>query len=117
LPKLSHIYNTLARAEKSGTKTTTVEPNEELAVGLWKIYNETPIRQERAFPHYGVSLEKVKKGLHSLKNFTYIGAYLDNELVGFIQLVHGESVAIISQILSLQKHWDKAVNNAPVARQ
>jgi hypothetical protein len=46
----------------------------------------------------------------------FIGAYLEDELVGFIQLVHGENIAIISQILSLQKHWDKAVNNALLAK-
>jgi len=34
----------------------------------------------------------------------------------FIQLIHGENITIIPQILSLQKHWDKAVNNALVAK-
>lgn len=108
--------NMIRKAEKSGIRTDKVQSDESLAQGMWGIYNETPIRQERAFPHYGISLETVKKGLSSVKNATYIGAYLENELVGFIQLVHGENVAIISQILSLQKHWDKAVNNALVAR-
>ena len=28
------------------------------AEGVWRIYNESPIRQERAFPHYGISLEE-----------------------------------------------------------
>ena len=28
-----------------------------IAEGVWRIYNESPIRQERAFPHYGTSLE------------------------------------------------------------
>jgi len=39
-------------------------------------------------------------------------AYLDRELVGFIQILYGDNVAIISNILSLQQHWDKALNNA-----
>ncbi len=30
----------------------------------------------------------------------------------FIQLVHDENITIKSRILSLQKHWDKAANNA-----
>ena len=51
--------NMVRKAEKSGVKTEVVEPNEKLAEGIWKIYNETPIRQERAFPHYGVSLQTV----------------------------------------------------------
>jgi len=51
-----------------------------------------------------------------VQNATYIGAYLQDELVGFVQLVHGDKITIISQILSLQKHWDKAVNNSLVAK-
>jgi hypothetical protein len=54
--------------------------------------------------------------LLSSRNCTFIVAYFQDELVGFIQLVHGDSIAIISQILSLQKYWDKAVNNALVAK-
>ena len=108
--------NMIRKAEKSGIRTDTAEPNEKLAEGNWKIYNETPIRQERAFPHYGVSLETVKKSVPSSQNSTYIAAYFQDELAGFIQLVHGDNITIISQILSLQKHWDKAVNNALVAK-
>lgn len=108
--------NMVRKAEKSGIRTTIVEPCETLAEGIWKIYNETPIRQERSFPHFGKSLNEVKKVVLSSQNCTFIGAFLQDELVGFIQLVHGDNIAIISQILSLQKHWDKAVNNALVAK-
>ena len=87
-----------------------------MAEGIWKIYNETPIRQGREFPHYGVALENVKRSVLSSENSTFIGAYLEDELVGFIQLVHGDNIAIISQILSLQAQWDKAVNNALLAK-
>jgi len=108
--------NMVRKGEKSGIKTEIVEPNEKLAEGIWKIYNETPIRQDRAFPHYGVSLQQVKSSVLSAENCTFIGAFLQEELVGFIQLVHGDKIAIISQILSLQKHSDKAVNNALIAK-
>jgi len=108
--------NMVRKAEKLGIRTEVAEPDERLAEGIWKIYNETPIRQERGFPHYGVSLNQVMTDLHSARDCTYIGAYFQDELAGFIQLVHGENIEIISQILSLQKHWDKAVNNALVAK-
>jgi hypothetical protein len=108
--------NMVRKATKSGITTKVSVADEELAEGIWKIYNETPIRQGRAFPHYGVALQTVKRRVISSKNSTFIGAYLENELVGFIQLVHGDNIAIISQILSLQKHWDKAVNNALLAK-
>jgi hypothetical protein len=108
--------NMVRKAEKNGVATRVAEPTERLAEGIWRIYNETPIRQERGFPHYGVSLEAVTKGVFSARNSTFIVAFLQDELIGFVQLVHGDNIAIISQILSLQKHWDTAVNNALVAK-
>lgn len=108
--------NLVRKAEKSGIKTEIVEPNEKLAEGMWKVFNETPIRQGRAFPHYGVPLQNVKCGVLSAQNCTFIGAFVQGELAGFIQLVRGDKIAIISQILSLQRHSDKAVNNALIAK-
>jgi hypothetical protein len=108
--------NMIRKAEKNGVRTEVVKPNQKLAEDIWKIYNETPIRQERGFPHYGIDLQIVTKIVFSQQDCTYIGAYLQDELAGFIQLVHGDKIVIISQILSLQKYLDKAVNNALVAK-
>jgi len=108
--------NMVRKAEKSGIKTEVVEPSERLAEGIWKIYNETPIRQERAFPHYRVPMQTVTRSVLSAQNCTFIGAFFQDELAGFMQLVHGDKIAIISQILSLQKYFDIAVNNALVAK-
>ena len=107
--------NMIRKAEKSGVKTEVVQPGEKLAEGIWRIYNETPIRQERPFPHYGQSLQIVK-GLTTQVRDTFIAACLKDEIVGFVQLVHGDNVARIAQILSLQKYSDKAVNNALIAK-
>ena len=108
--------NMVRKAEKSGVKLDVVEPSESLAEGIWKIYNETPIRQGRAFSHYGQALDNVKGIVLASKKDTFIGAYFNNELIGFIQLIYGDNVVIIGQILSLQKCWDKAVNNCLVAK-
>jgi hypothetical protein len=108
--------NMVRRAEKSGINVTVVQPSEKFAEGVWKIYNETPIRQERAFPHYGESLETVAGNMFAAQNSTFIGAFLQDELVGFIQIIYGDNIAVISQILSMQKHWDKAVNNVLLAK-
>jgi hypothetical protein len=108
--------NMVRRAEKSEIKVTVAQPSEKFAEGIWKIYNETPIRQERAFPHYGESLQTVAGNMFAAQNSTFIGAFLQDELVGFIQISYGDNIAIISNILSLQAHWDKAVNNALLAK-
>jgi hypothetical protein len=106
----------IRKGEKSGIRTNIAEPNENLTEGIWKIYNETPIRQEGGFPHYGISLQQVMREIHARQNCTYIWAYFQDELVGFIQLVNGDNISIISQILSMQRHLDKAINNALVAK-
>ena len=51
--------NMVRKAEKDGVKVSVVPQSDKLAEGIFKIYNETPIRQGRAFPHYGESLELV----------------------------------------------------------
>ena len=81
-----------------------------------ELFNGTPIRQGRAFLHYGVTLLEVKTRLFSAPNCAFIGAYLKDELVGFVRLIHADELTIISQILSLEKHWNKAVNNALIAK-
>jgi len=109
--------NMVRKAENSGVKVTVVQPNATLAEGIWKIYNETPIRQGPAFSHYGQSLESVTWNMHRFEqNSTFLGAFLQEELVGFIQILYGDRIAIISQILSMQKYWDKALNNALLAK-
>lgn len=108
--------NMARKAEKSGIKVSVIGPTEKLAQGIWKIYNETSIRQERAFPHYGESLELITANMYAAKNNTFVGAYLEDDLVGFLQILHGVNIAIISNILALQKHWDKGVNNALIAK-
>jgi hypothetical protein len=108
--------NMVRKAEKNGVTTRVSTAEEELADGIWRVYNETPVRQGRAFPHYGAALQTVKRRLSASKNSTFIVAYIEDKLVGFIQLVHGDNIAVISQILSLQAQWDKAVNNALLAK-
>jgi hypothetical protein len=104
------------KAEKGGVTVEVVEPSDKLAEGICRIYNETPIRQGRAFSHYGQTLENVKDMVFNTKNCTFIGAFVEDELTGFIQVVYGNKMVIISQILSLQKHWDKAVNNVMLSK-
>jgi hypothetical protein len=104
------------KAEKSGVKVGVVEPSDKLAEGISKIYNETPIRQGRAFSHYRLVLDEVKNIVYNTKNSVFLAATLENELVGFIQLFFEKNIVVILQILSLQEHWDKAVNNALLAK-
>lgn len=110
--------NKAKQAEKKGIAIRVVPFSEELVRGIWEIYNETPIRQGRRFPHFGKSLETVyKEEATYLDLSTFVGAYLDEKLVGFIKIVRDETgtQAGLMNIVSLISQRDKAPTNALVA--
>lgn len=108
--------NMIHKAQENGIKTQIVQPSGELVKGISKFFNDTPIRQSRAFSHHRWTLERVHDIIFNNDGSTIIGAYLQGELIGFIRLSKGDRLTIITQTLSLQQHWDKAVTNALVAK-
>jgi len=108
--------NMIRKAQKNGVVTNELTPDETFIEAVFKIYNETPVRQGRAYPHYGITLDAVKKDVDAAHDDVFVSATLNGEIIGFIQLNHYGEVAVVSQILSLQSHWDKAVNNVLIAK-
>jgi hypothetical protein len=107
--------NMIRKAEKTGVITRIATPDEDLARGMWAIYNETPIRQNRAFKHYGRTLESVQTQIVGSPD-VFVGAYFHEKLVGFAQLSVNKKTVVITQILSLVSYRDKAVNNVVIAK-
>lgn len=106
------------KAAKYGVSLRQVPCDEELVRGIWKIYNETPIRQGRPFPHYGKDLETVWRESQTYPDCSiFVGAYLGEELIGFIKLVGDEAGTQLSfmSILSLMSQRDKTPTNALLA--
>jgi hypothetical protein len=111
--------NRTKQAEKKGVVIREVEFDEKLARGIWEIYNECPVRQGRQFRHYGKDLDRVyREAATYLDCSTFIGAFLDEELIGFIKMVADENrvQAGLMNILSKMKHKDKAPTNALLAQ-
>jgi hypothetical protein len=115
--------NRIRRADKSRVTTEIVEEDEKSAEGIWRIYNETPIRQGRRFPYFGESLETIKRiyGLFPTpiigQKATVIGAYFQEELIGFLRMEGaGNETAQITNIFSLQQHWYRCPNNALMSK-
>lgn len=110
--------NKAKQAEKKGVVLREVPFDDALARGIWKIYNECPVRQERRFPHYGKSFETVRDmSATFLDSSIFIGAFEGDNLIGFIKLVVDDSgtQAGMMHIISLLKSRDKAPTNALVA--
>jgi hypothetical protein len=111
--------NKAKQAEKRGVSLREAPFDEALVKGIWEIYNETPIRQRRRFPHYGKNIETVyREEATFLDNSTFIGAYYADKLIGFVKIVADESgtQAGLMNIVSMIKHRDKAPQNALVAQ-
>jgi hypothetical protein len=106
------------KAPRFGVELREVEFSDELAEGIWKIYNETPIRQGRHFRHFGKDLETVRREAGTyLEYSTFVCAYFQGELIGFLKLVRDDAGTQLSlmQIISLIEHRDKAPTNALLA--
>lgn len=84
--------------------------------GIMTIYNESPIRQGRKFWHYGKAFAAVQaeNGTYS-DRATFLAAYLQNEMIGYLKIVWDEHTAAIMQIMSKMKYYDKRPNNALLA--
>ena len=111
--------NMVRRAEKAGLAVREVAFDDALVEGISAVYDETPIRQGRAFWHYRKSLDAVRRENGTfLERSTFLGAFVGDRLVGYAKLVCDESrsQAGLMQILSMIRHRDKAPTNALIAQ-
>lgn len=111
--------NKAKQAAKKGVVVREVPFTDTLVQGIWQIYNECPVRQGRAFPHYGKDLATVRREAETfLDNSTFIGAFLGDTLIGFIKLTYDETrtQAGLMHIISMVQHRDKAPTNALIAQ-
>ena len=111
------IRKAVNRAKKLGVVTKVVSFDDEFVEATCPIYNEIPVRQGKAFWHYGKDFQSIKSALATyLERSTFIGAYYQDELVGFMKITWVDTTGTITQILSLKKHFDKRPNNALIAK-
>jgi hypothetical protein len=111
--------NKAKQAEKNGVKLSEIPFDDSLVEGISRIYNESPIRQGKRFPHYGMPVEKVRPYAGTfLDSSVFIGAFLDDILIGFAKLTIDETrtQAGLMHIISMIKHRDKAPTNALIAQ-
>ena len=111
--------NKAKQAQKKGVEIREVAFDDDLVKGIWEIYNETPVRQGRAFPHFGKSIDEVRRvSATYLDSSVFIGAFFEEHLIGFIKLTMDDDriQAGMMHIVSMIRHRDKAPTNALVAQ-
>lgn len=109
--------NMLTKAQKKGVIVRPVSFDDDFVRGMVAIFNESPVRQGRPFWHYGKNFETVKREFSRyLFREELFGAYVDDELIGFIFIIDAGRIAMLGQIISMIRHRDKSPNNALIAK-
>jgi hypothetical protein len=111
--------NRARQGEKKGLTVGEIPFDDRLLKGIVEIHNETPLRQGRRFPHYGMDLEGARRYAGTFLDRTFfIGAFVGEALVGYLKLTVNETQthACAVSILSRISHRDKAPTNALIAQ-
>jgi hypothetical protein len=106
------------KANRSGVVTEVLPFTDSLVHSIRDIYNESPIRRGRRFSHFGKDFSTVyAEAATYLEWSTFIGAFLEGKMIGFIKLVVDEtrSQASLMNILSMARHRDVSPTNALLA--
>ena len=83
----SYPRNRARQAGKRGVVLREVPYGDELIRGICGIYNETPIRQGKRFPYYGMTYERAQEYAGTfLDRSVFVGAFVDETMIGFIKL-------------------------------
>ena len=105
------------RAGKRGVRVEVVEFDDDLVKGIVEIYNEAPIRQGKAFWHYGKGFELVRREKATFRDRSvFLGAYYERELIGFTKIVYVRKTAAMMQVIAKTSHYDKRPVNALIAK-
>lgn len=104
------------RGRKAGLVVRPVPFDDALVAGISRLYDETPVRQGRRFPHHGKPLATVRReNATYLARSHFLGAFLGEALVGFVKLVRVGSSARIMQILAEEARRDTFAMHALLA--
>jgi Acetyltransferase (GNAT) family len=113
----SSVRRAVRKAAKAGVVVKLVEFDDAFVRGIVNINNETPIRQGKPFWHFQKSFDAVKRenSTYAERN-SFLGAYWQDELIGFIRITYAGTFANIIQLLTMMKHSDKRPANALIAK-
>jgi hypothetical protein len=100
-------------SSKKGVVVKAVPFDDEYVRGIKAIYDESPIRGGRQFWHFGKDLAKVEAENGTYRDrSTFLAAYCEGEMIGYMKIVWDTRTAAIMQILSKVKFRDRRPNNA-----
>jgi hypothetical protein len=111
------VRRAVRKATKAGVVVKLVEFDDTFVQGIVSINNETAIRQGKPFWHFQKSFDAVKRenSTYAERN-AFLGAYWQDELIGFVRMTFVGGTAHMLQLLTMMKHFDKKPANALIAK-
>ena len=105
------------RSQKRGVTIEVKKLDDELIKGLVELNNDSPVRQGKAFTHFGKTLSEVARDQEDfLDHCDYICAYHEGELIGVVKLIYRGDIASVLTFLPKASHSDKRPANALMAK-
>src|SRR5262245_56864833 len=85
---LSFPRNRARQAEKRGAVLREIPLGDELFKGICHVYNETPFRQGKPFPYFGMTVDQAREYASTFPDRSiFIGVFVEDEMIGFVKLV------------------------------
>lgn len=107
----SRVRSQIRKARNEGVEVREVPYDDDFVRGMTRIFNESPIRQNRPFWHYGKDFDTVKQQFSRyLFRERMVGAYYRGSMIGFMMLADAGAFALTGQVLSSREHRDKSPN-------
>jgi hypothetical protein len=104
------------RAERLGVKIKVVPFGEGLIRDIVDLFNRISIKQGLPFTHHGKDYAKVQKDISPYSDRSdFIGAYYEDELIGYMKIVFMGKIASILNIITDPIHFEKRPGNALLA--
>ena len=109
--------NKIRKAQKTGVEIRLASLDETFAKGVEAIYNESAIRQGRKFSHYGKKAPEIQNELTSFQDRSIlVGAYFQDELIGFMKLFEGKQVLRTVHIIAKLSHREKCAMDVMISK-
>jgi hypothetical protein len=104
-------------AKRKGVEVRVCDFNDDYVRNQLEIYHETPIRQHIPNKAYDITFEQAKKANATFLNrATFLGAFHNNEMIGFLKIVDARKFARTMGIIGKVAHREKAPMNLLVAK-
>ncbi len=100
-------------SEKKGVTVRVCAFDEAYVRGIMSVSDESPIRAGRRYWHYGKDFATVEREQGTYRErATFLGAFVGEEMVGYLKMVWDANTAAIMQIVSKMQVRDRRPNNA-----